>query len=88
MRVLVTGVAGFVGYHVAAALLARGCEVVGVDNCNDYYDVRLKHARLVLLGQAPRFVFHPVDIADHAVMLRLGDGADVVVHVAAQAGVR
>jgi UDP-glucuronate 4-epimerase len=88
MRVLVTGVAGFVGYHVAAALLARGCEVVGVDNCNDYYDVRLKHARLVLLGQAPRFVFHQVDIADHAAMLRLGDGADVVVHVAAQAGVR
>jgi UDP-glucuronate 4-epimerase len=88
MRVLVTGAAGFIGYHVASALLARGCEVVGVDNCNDYYDVRLKQARLVLLGQVPRFVFHQVDIADHAAMLRLGDGVDVVVHVAAQAGVR
>jgi UDP-glucuronate 4-epimerase len=88
MRVLVTGAAGFIGYHVSAALLARGCEVVGVDNCNDYYDVRLKQARLVLLGQSQAFGFHQVDIADHAAMLRLGDGVDVVVHVAAQAGVR
>jgi UDP-glucuronate 4-epimerase len=88
MRVLVTGAAGFIGYHVSAALLARGLEVVGVDNCNDYYDVRLKQARLVLLGQSARFAFHQVDIADHAAMLRLGDGIDVVVHVAAQAGVR
>jgi UDP-glucuronate 4-epimerase len=88
MRVLVTGAAGFIGYHVSAALLGRGYEVIGVDNCNDYYDVRLKQARLVLLGQAAGFAFHQVDIADHAAMLRLGDGVDVVVHVAAQAGVR
>jgi UDP-glucuronate 4-epimerase len=88
MRVLVTGAAGFVGYHVSVALLARGYEVVGVDNCNDYYDVRLKQARLVLLGQSETFAFHQLDIADHAAMLRLGDGVDVVIHVAAQAGVR
>jgi len=86
MKVLVTGAAGFIGYHVCAALLKRGLEVVGVDDCNPYYDVRLKHARLARLQG--RFAFHQLDIADHAAMLRLGDGAEVVIHVAAQAGVR
>jgi UDP-glucuronate 4-epimerase len=86
MRVLVTGAAGFIGYHVCAALLARGIEVVGIDDCNDYYDVRLKRARLARLGRG--FTFHQADIADHPAILRLGDGAEVVVHVAAQAGVR
>jgi UDP-glucuronate 4-epimerase len=86
MRVLVTGAAGFVGYHICAALLARGVEVVGVDDINPYYDVRLKQARLARLGKG--FTFHKLDIADHEAILRLGDGAEVVVHVAAQAGVR
>jgi UDP-glucuronate 4-epimerase len=86
MRVLVTGAAGFVGYHVCAALLARGVEVVGVDDCNPYYDVRLKQARLARLKGA--FTFHRLDIADHAAMVALGDGVEVVVHLAAQAGVR
>ncbi|WP_297493412.1 NAD-dependent epimerase/dehydratase family protein [Acidocella sp.] len=86
MRVLVTGVAGFIGYHVAQALLARGAEVVGVDELNAYYDVRLKQARLARLGEG--FTFHQLDIADHAAVLRLGDGVEAVVHVAAQAGVR
>jgi UDP-glucuronate 4-epimerase len=86
MRVLVTGVAGFVGYHVAQALLARGVEVVGVDDLNPYYDVRLKRARLAKLGKG--FAFHQLDIADHEAVLKLGDGVEVVVHVAAQAGVR
>jgi UDP-glucuronate 4-epimerase len=86
MRVLVTGAAGFIGYHVAAALLARGIEVVGVDDCNAYYDVRLKQARLARLGVG--FTFHRLDIADHAALARLADGVRVVVHVAAQAGVR
>jgi UDP-glucuronate 4-epimerase len=88
MRVLLTGAAGFIGYHVAVALLGRGIEVVGVDDCNPYYDVRLKQARLALLAQDRRFAFHRLDIADHAALLKLGDGAEVVVHVAAQAGVR
>jgi len=86
MRVLVTGAAGFIGYHICEALLARGIEVVGVDDLNPYYDVRLKQARLARLGRG--FVFHRLDIAEHAALMRLGDGVEVVVHVAAQAGVR
>ena len=86
MRVLVTGVAGFIGYHVAQALLRRGIEVVGVDELNPYYDVRLKQARLARLGGG--FTFHHLDIADHEAVMRLGDGVEAVVHVAAQAGVR
>ncbi|MDE8350090.1 MAG: NAD-dependent epimerase/dehydratase family protein [Acidocella sp.] len=88
MRVLVTGAAGFIGFHVAQALLARGIEVVGVDDCNAYYDVRLKQARLAVLAKQTRFTFHRLDIADHATLARLGEGTEVVVHVAAQAGVR
>ena len=90
MAVLVTGVAGFVGMHVAAALLARGEQVVGVDDVNAYYDVVLKEARLARLqGRAFRLV--RADISDRAAMDRLFDGApeiDRVVHLAAQAGVR
>ena len=86
MRVLVTGAAGFIGFHIAQALLARGIEVVGVDDLNPYYDVRLKHARLALLGKG--FTFHKLDIADHEAVLKLGDGVEVIAHVAAQAGVR
>jgi UDP-glucuronate 4-epimerase len=86
MRVLVTGAAGFIGYHICEALLARGIEVVGVDDLNPYYDVRLKQARLARLGRG--FVFHRLDIANHEALMRLGDGVEVVVHVAAQAGVR
>jgi UDP-glucuronate 4-epimerase len=86
MKVLVTGAAGFIGYHVCEALLGRGIDVVGVDDCNPYYDVRLKRARLARLEG--RMAFHELDIADHEAMLRLGDGVEVVIHVAAQAGVR
>jgi UDP-glucuronate 4-epimerase len=86
MRVMVTGAAGFIGYHVAAALLGRGIEVVGVDDLNAYYDVRLKQARLARLGKG--LAFHRLDLADHEGLARLGDGVDVVVHLAAQAGVR
>ena len=88
MTILVTGVAGFIGYHVAAALLARGDRVVGVDNINDYYDVRLKHARLQRLA-APNFSFVHADVADREAMFALSSNEIThVVHLAAQAGVR
>ena len=86
MRVLVTGAAGFIGYHICEALLARGIDVAGVDDLNPYYDVRLKQARLRRLGKG--FSFHQLDIADHEAVSRLGDGVEVILHVAAQAGVR
>ncbi len=88
MRVLVTGAAGFIGYHICTALLGRGWDVVGVDDCNAYYDVRLKQARLALLRGDARFSFEARNIADHEAMRRLGNGVAAVVHVAAQAGVR
>jgi UDP-glucuronate 4-epimerase len=91
MAVLVTGAAGFIGYHVSEALLARGEEVVGVDNLTPYYDVRLKEARLARLSARRGFSFHRASIADRAAILALVDGRgglDRVVHLAAQAGVR
>jgi UDP-glucuronate 4-epimerase len=91
MSVLVTGVAGFIGHHVAIALLDRGESVVGVDNLNDYYDVRLKEARLARLTGRPGFAFHRIDIADHTEVESVLDAhADIdrIIHLAAQAGVR
>lgn len=91
MKVLVTGCAGFIGYHVAAALLARGDTVVGVDNMNAYYDVRLKQARLDRLGGQGGFTFHPIDVADRDAMEALAAAnrdLEGIVHLAAQAGVR
>jgi UDP-glucuronate 4-epimerase len=91
MKVLVTGCAGFVGYHVAEALLARGDVVVGADNLNHYYDVRLKQARLDRLADRPGFGFQRIDIADkEAVGDLMGRHADIegIIHLAAQAGVR
>lgn len=87
---IVTGAAGFVGFHVAQALLARGERVVGVDNVNSYYDPALKQARLAMLEEQDGFAFHAVDIADKAELFRVfeGSGATQVVHLAAQAGVR
>src|SRR5271168_5042431 len=64
VTVLLTGVAGFIGYHVAEALLARGDQVVGVDNLNAYYDVRLKQGRLARLDAREGFEFHQADVAD------------------------
>ena len=91
MAILVTGAAGFIGYHVAQALLARGERVVGVDNLNPYYDVRLKQARLARLEAQAGFAFHRADIADRDAMATLvarHGGFDRIVHLAAQAGVR
>ena len=91
MTTIVTGAAGFVGFHVAQALLARGEPVVGIDNLNAYYDVRLKQARLALLAPQAGFQFHRTDIADRAALFDVFDrhaDASRVVHLAAQAGVR
>jgi len=89
MRILVTGAAGFIGYHVAARLLRDGAQVLGIDNLNGYYDPRLKHARLELLEHA-RFEFAHLDIADRPAMEALfeREGFSLVIHLAAQAGVR
>ena len=91
MTVLITGVAGFIGMSCAAALLARGDAVVGIDNLNAYYDPALKKARLDRLAANERFRFEKVDIADAAAVARivggLPDGA-AILHLAAQAGVR
>ena len=90
MRVLVTGAAGFIGYHVSERLLARGDEVVGLDNLNAYYDPALKQARLDRLNARRGFRFARVDLADRAAMEALFEGANLarVVHLGAQAGVR
>ncbi len=91
MTVLVTGVAGFIGHYVALALLARGERVVGIDNLNDYYDVRLKEARLRRFEGRNGFTFRKLDIADHRAVMALKDefkDIDRIVHLAAQAGVR
>jgi len=90
MPVLVTGAAGFIGYHVAERLLARGDEVIGFDNLNAYYDPTLKQARLARLQAAKAFSFVKADLADRAAMESLfaRSAIDRVVHLAAQAGVR
>ena len=93
MRVLVTGAAGFIGFHVAQALIARGDTVIGIDNLNDYYDVSLKVARLTALQAQPNaknFQFIKLDIADTKATLDLltTHKPQRVVHLAAQAGVR
>lgn len=91
MTVLVTGAAGFIGFHVCRKLLARGERVAGLDSLSPYYDVGLKRARLGLLEKDRRFAFHEQDLADRDAALRAMaavDGLDRVVHLAAQAGVR
>ena len=88
--ILVTGAAGFIGYHMAARLLERGQAVVGLDNLNDYYDVTLKEARLRRLQADPGFRFARLDLADRAGIddLFARERFGLVVHLAAQAGVR
>jgi UDP-glucuronate 4-epimerase len=90
MKVLVTGAAGFIGFHTAVKLLARGNDVVGFDNLNAYYDVRLKEARLDLLSPYGTFRFVRGDLADSKLMAEMfrKEGFDSVIHLAAQAGVR
>jgi UDP-glucuronate 4-epimerase len=89
-NVLVTGAAGFIGFHLSRRLLKDGCRVVGLDNLNPYYDVNLKKARLNLLTPQQNFCFYQIDLADKKSMEGLfqQESLDVVVNLAAQAGVR
>ncbi|ADG69547.1 NAD-dependent epimerase/dehydratase [Planctopirus limnophila DSM 3776] len=90
MKYLVTGAAGFIGFHTTKKLIARGDTVVGLDNLNDYYQVSLKHDRLAQLKNLPDFAFEQIELADRPAMKSLFERHqfDVVIHLAAQAGVR
>jgi UDP-glucuronate 4-epimerase len=90
MKILVTGAAGFIGMHTSQVLLARGDQVVGIDNLNDYYDVQLKLDRLARLTPHANFRFVKLDVADREGMEKLfaEEKFDRVIHLAAQAGVR
>ncbi|MFN2572468.1 MAG: NAD-dependent epimerase [Gemmatimonadales bacterium] len=90
MRILVTGAAGFIGFHVANRLLTAGHDVVGLDSVNQYYDVRIKEARLALLQAHRKFEFVRAALADPEAMDQLFDRSEFerVIHLAAQAGVR
>ena len=90
MTILVTGAAGFIGFHASRRLLARGERVIGVDCLTDYYDVRLKQARLAELSAFKDFSFHTLDIADADALraLTVKEAPNRILHLAAQAGVR
>jgi UDP-glucuronate 4-epimerase len=90
MKFLVTGAAGFIGFHVSQALIKRGDEVVGIDNINDYYDTSLKNARLDRLTVDPKFSFYKIDLTEKEAILSLflEHSFDGVINLAAQAGVR
>ena len=90
MKILITGAAGFIGFHTARKLLEQGHNVTGIDNLNDYYDPRLKTARLDILNQSQSFDFQRMDVADTSAIEQLFKQNDFnrVIHLAAQAGVR
>src|SRR5690606_8907426 len=89
-NILITGVAGFIGFHLSNKLCKEGFNVIGIDNLNDYYDVNLKQARLKILQKEDNFQFQKVEINDYkgleAVFIK--ERIDYIIHLAAQAGVR
>ncbi len=89
-KILLTGAAGFIGYHVAKQLLEQGYQVIGLDNINNYYDINLKQARINNLSGQPNFVFEKIDIADKDKLNTFVElyKPSIVIHLAAQAGVR
>ncbi|KIL37448.1 capsular biosynthesis protein CpsI [Cohnella kolymensis] len=90
MSIVITGAAGFIGFHLSRHLLRKGYTVAGVDNLNDYYDTGLKRGRLQLLSDSSSFTFHQADVTDLNAVARVLEqhSADTVIHLAAQAGVR
>ncbi|OJF91862.1 NAD-dependent epimerase [Alkalibacterium sp. 20] len=90
MKILVTGAAGFVGFHLSKALLDQDIQIVGLDNINDYYDPQLKKDRLAILEKFPNFSFYKIDLKDKKDVddLFVKEKPDYVIHLAAQAGVR
>jgi len=89
-RIIVTGAAGFIGFHLAQSLLKDGCQVIGIDNINSYYDPQIKHRRLEILRQYPKFQFHKQDIVNFDKLSEIfhREKPHVICHLAAQAGVR
>jgi len=89
-KILITGVAGFIGFHLAKKLLDQGAYIVGFDNINDYYDIKLKYARLDILNKYSKFKFIKSNLADmkEVSILFTEEKFDIVVNLAAQAGVR
>jgi UDP-glucuronate 4-epimerase len=90
MSILVTGAAGFIGFHLTNRLLAQDYHVIGIDNLNEYYDVRLKKERLAILEKNSNFTFHQIDLADREALHSIFKdySIDIVINLAAQAGVR
>ena len=90
MKFLITGAAGFIGFHTSQYLLDRGDTVIGVDNINDYYDPSLKEARLSQLKDNDRFTFYKIDIIDKDAVNTIfeTESPEHIIHLAAQAGVR
>ena len=88
-KILVTGAAGFIGYHTVLRLLERGEDVVGIDNMNSYYDLKLKEDRLALLEAKPNFTFYRIPIEEHEEVIQVFEKEDFdrVIHLAAQVGV-
>lgn len=89
-KAVVTGSAGFIGFHVALELLSQGWQVVGIDSVTDYYDVRMKHKRLAMLKKYPTFSFYKINIAKYPELEKTlkKEKPDEIIHLAAQAGVR